>query len=224
MKLLEQLAARGGGCVFDCDGTLVDSEPVHAMALQTALQEHGITLSVEELVRRFAGVDNPSIIRRLNAAHGTSIGEVFLHGVEQRTLALMASHAAPMAHAEGLLRRLARAAVPMAVASNSTRPLVEAALAGAGLAGYFGDRIVSREQVARPKPAPDLYLAAAHLLKRDPRRCLAIDDSEHGVRAAVAAGMCVLGYAGRPDAAASLAQAGAHHVVSDLAQVLELTG
>ncbi len=101
-------------------------------------------------------------------------------------------HLPPFEDAAATVAALARAGVPQGVASTSKRDRVDLALQRSGLADSFG-AVVAGDQVARPKPHPDVYLRAAELLGADPRRCVAVEDTAHGCRAAVAAGMPVLG-------------------------------
>ena len=125
---------------------------------------------------------------------------------------------APMV--DGIDAALAAIDLTTACASNSYRAYVEAALARTGLARFFGDRLFCADSVARPKPAPDVYLAAARALGVVPAQCLVVEDSVTGITAAAAAGMTVLGFVGGGHASAAQIDAlrgiGARHVFDDM--------
>jgi HAD superfamily hydrolase (TIGR01509 family) len=130
---------------------------------------------------------------------------------------LLALYEKKLTAAPGIHATLAGIRLPISVASNSPRHRVEAAFRIAGLTPYFGDRIVTFEDVARAKPAPDIYLEAARRASVPPHACLAIEDSKAGVASAVAAGCIVIGFTGLAhDGAASadaLGRLGARTVV-----------
>lgn len=171
--------------IFDCDGLLVDTEG-QWVALQDAyLSQHGATLdpatrraitgrSVEVVVTTIAGAvgkDPHRVGEELVAAHREHIGEKL----------------SPLPGALEALRAMA-AVRPVAVASNSPREMLDLKLTELGIAGVL-DASVAIEDVAEPKPAPDMYLAAARALDADPAHCLGFEDSETGAEAALAAGL-----------------------------------
>jgi len=126
----------------------------------------------------------------------------------------------------GIEAALAQVPLTKACASNSFRPYVESVLARTGLVKFFGDRLFCADAVPNPKPAPDVYLAAAQGLGLAPSACLVVEDSVTGVTAASAAGMTVLGFIGGGHASDAqidaLHAAGARHVFDDMLQLPEL--
>jgi HAD superfamily hydrolase (TIGR01509 family) len=116
--------------------------------------------------------------------------EAIVDDVVGRVLAVYREHLPLLPGAEGAVRRLA-SQWPLGLASSSNRPVIDAALAASGLAGCFA-ATVSSEEVARGKPAPDVYLAVAEALGVTPATCAAIEDSANGIRAAASAGMAVV--------------------------------
>jgi HAD superfamily hydrolase (TIGR01509 family) len=208
--------------VFDCDGTLVDSELIHAKALHGALAVIGVALSPEQIRSQSVGFANADFLRRIAEECGLTLSVNMEMIVEEIALRLIADELSPMKGANQLLNGLAENAVRLAVASNSSRRLVQRMLSVAGLSRAFGERIAVREDVAAPKPAPDLYRFAAELLSTDVEDCLAVEDSPVGVAAAQRAGIAVVGFC-PPSGAfreSDLMRAGAFAVFSDLGELL----
>ena len=125
--------------------------------------------------------------------------------------------------AEALLQRLRRSPLPLALASNSSRLELSAKLGRLGFAPFFGDRIFSFEDVARPKPHPDIYLAAAAACGAAPGDCAVVEDSPTGARAGVAAGCRVLGFCRRTEPEA-LRAVGVSALFGDLSELPGLLG
>ncbi|MGV8908830.1 MAG: HAD family hydrolase [Propionicimonas sp.] len=176
--------------IFDLDGVLADSEPVHLAAEQAAVAEHGHDLT-EAAKQPFVGLANAEIMHGLIELFGIDATVADLAAAKagyQR--ALLADLGGFPATTE-LVQRLASAAVPVAVASGSTRWNIDASLAAVGLAEYFDVR-VSAEEVPLGKPAPDVFLEAARRLGVPPESCVVVEDAVPGMLAALAAGMrCV---------------------------------
>ena len=191
---------RPGLVIFDCDGTLVDTEPIDSEVISTLLKELGLDVGPEEVGRRTVGLSDPEIWAEFEPAIGRPIPPNVLarheaminDGFEQRLL--------PVPGAVYAVQRLASAGVPVCVASNGYLKKMEVTLGVTGLAGYFGEHVFSKTQVARGKPAPDLLLYAARRMGAPPAGCVVVEDSRPGVQAAVAAGMEVLGYCPGGDA------------------------
>jgi HAD superfamily hydrolase (TIGR01509 family) len=178
--------------VFDCDGVLVDSEALGLYSLQQALLEVGVERSLDSLAR-FSGRSHSETLGELEAESGVRL---LARGIERR----MDERYVRLAKSEGLhpypavpqlLPHLAARQVLFTLASSGTRKKVLFSLQATGLASAF-PRFVCGEDVARAKPAPDLYLAAAALVGVPPADCLAVEDAPNGVRAACAAGMQVV--------------------------------
>jgi HAD superfamily hydrolase (TIGR01509 family) len=185
--------------VFDCDGLLVDTETCWSRAETQIFAEHGQPFGPEQ---------KKLVIGRTLAAAGVSMADHFGRPGEGPALAarlhdLVAVELAAGADALPGARELVlslRGRVPIAVASNSPRPFVEAALSSARLTALF-KHVVSVEDVANAKPAPDLYLVACAQLGVSPQRSVAFEDSATGVASARAAGMFVVGVPSLPGAA-----------------------
>jgi HAD superfamily hydrolase (TIGR01509 family) len=208
--------------VFDCDGTLVDSEGIHAKALQGALEELDVPLTVEEIRSQSAGIANGDYLRRVAAERHIVLRADAEGLVEDIADRLIDDEIRLIDGADSVVRRLAQRGIPLAVASNSSRRLVEHMLRAVQLAGMFAGRIATRDDVAMPKPAPDVYHYAARLLDTRSGNCLAIEDSPVGVAAARAASMRVIGFQPRSSFVpqGQLIDAGASLVIKSLGEVL----
>jgi HAD superfamily hydrolase (TIGR01509 family) len=176
--------------VFDLDGVIVDSEPVWEEVRRAYVADHGGRWR-PDTQRRLMGMSTPEWAEYLGSELGVDQppSEVARGVVEQmaeryhRSLPLMPG-------AVDAVRRMA-ARFPLGLASSSPRSLIDRVLAEADLAGAFKTTL-STEEVARGKPAPDVYLTVASRLGVDPAHCLAVEDSSNGLRSAAAAGMTVV--------------------------------
>jgi HAD superfamily hydrolase (TIGR01509 family) len=176
--------------VFDLDGVLLDSEQVWDEVREQYVRERGGRYDAE-IQREMMGMSSPEWSRFLHDQAGvpdepSAIGEEVL----RRMIARYRERLPLLPGAREAVERLA-AARPVGLASSSNRPLIDAALSLSGLASSFR-AVVSSEEVARGKPAPDVYLEAAGRLGVAPDRCAAIEDSHSGIRSASAAGMRVV--------------------------------
>jgi HAD superfamily hydrolase (TIGR01509 family) len=193
--------------VFDLDGVVVDSEQVWDDVREQLVRERGGRWS-ESAQADMMGMSSPEWSRYLHEELGLpEPPEALNEEVVRRMLARYREDLPLLEGAVDAVRRLA-GSFPLAVASSSNRPLIEAVLQTAGIGDLFA-AVVSSEEVARGKPAPDVYLEAARQLGVAPGRCAAVEDSSNGLRAAHAAGMRVLAYPNRhyPPAADALAVA-----------------
>lgn len=181
----------GLGLIFDLDGVIIDSMPLHQRAWQRYLEVTGIGSSEsldfmhgqrnEEIVRGLLG---PEADIQTVIAHGAAKEQMYRAMLRERLGEhLVAGIAQWLEHVSG---------APIALATNAERANVDFVLDGGSLRPYF-DAIVDGSQVERPKPAPDVYLRAARLLEIPPSNCIVFEDSPVGVAAAVAAGMRVVG-------------------------------
>jgi HAD superfamily hydrolase (TIGR01509 family) len=176
--------------VFDMDGVLIESEEIWDTVRETYVRERGGRYD-EEIQRAMMGMSSREWSRYLHETAGlTESPETINADVVQRMLAAYHDHLPLLEGAVAAVHRLA-ARYPLAVASSSNRPLIDAVLDVSGLQGSF-QATVSSEEVARGKPAPDVYLEAARRLGVAPERCAAIEDSHSGIRSAGAAGMLVV--------------------------------
>lgn len=177
--------------VFDLDGVLLDSEPLHFRAARRVFDSFGHALSEDEY-RRSIGLGAVETWTAWKARHGLApeVAELIARD-EKARLEEIRRGVDPIPAAVAMARNLQAAAVPLAIASSSTPETIDAELAALDLTEVFPLR-VSGEHVAQSKPAPDVYLRAAALLGLPPHACIAIEDSPVGVRSAKAAGLtCV---------------------------------
>ena len=178
--------------IFDMDGVMVDSNPLHREAWAAFNLRYGIT-TTPEMHERMYGRRNDEIVRDF-FGDGLTAEEVGARGHAKEALYrdMMAERIEGML-VPGLRRFLERHRdLPMAVASNAEPQNIDLLLDGARLRPYFR-AVVDGHQVSRPKPFPDIFLRAAKLLNSDPADCIVFEDSHYGVAAGVAAGMRVIG-------------------------------
>lgn len=176
--------------VFDLDGVLVDSEPVWERVRRQVVAEHGGHWAADAQ-QRLMGMSTAEWARYLSQDLGVGLPpQTVAAMVIDQVKARYEAQVPVMPGAAGAVRRLA-ARWPLGLASSSPPVLIGAALNGAGLAGCFAVTM-STQQVARGKPAPDIYLAVTDQLGHLPQRCAAVEDSANGIRSAVAAGLAVI--------------------------------
>ncbi|MBC9247303.1 HAD family hydrolase [Paracoccus sp. 11-3] len=196
--------------IFDCDGVLVDSEPLSIAELGDTLRAAGAVITNDEMFARMIGRSVASIVDIVRQEQGVDATPL-LPDYRRRLAQRFQQELYPIpgiAHALLELQSL-----PKAVASSSTPARIAQSLELTGLAGFFGTRVYSAVQVQNGKPAPDLFLLAARELAVPPENCIVIEDSGAGVRAAKAAGMYCIGLLG-----------GSHAQASGLAQKLPQSG
>ena len=172
--------------IFDCDGVLVDSESASAAAWRAALARFGYHIDAVTFAG-FVGTTDRALAVAFAAHVGAGVDEV-LSAAEEEMRLIAGQGLNAFADAVALVERLA---VPIGVASNSDRWRLEVVLSAAGVRSLF-DVTVAGDEVAEPKPAPDVYLRVATLLGINPGDCVVIEDSPTGVVAARAAGMSVV--------------------------------
>jgi HAD superfamily hydrolase (TIGR01509 family) len=200
--------------LFDLDGTLVDTDPVHYRAWREALAEHGVAIDEASYARRVSGRHNPDIVADLLPSLDAAAREALIERKEARFREL-APRLTPLAGAAELLRRARAAGVATAVVSNAPRPNALFMLRAIDLEEAV-DALVLSDEVAAAKPDPAPYAEALRRLDCPPRGAVAFEDSPSGVRSARAAGVRVVGVATtqRPDA---LRAEGARQVIRDFA-------
>ena len=198
------MIARPAAVLFDCDGVLADSEALVNGLVAADLTARGWPITVEQCQGIFLGRAIPDMVPVIEQQVGPLPAEW-----PMELSALIADHmrrdTPPMPGARAVVQALAAAGIPLACASNSGREELLAKLEGLKLAPFFGGRVFSYQDVPRPKPAPDMYLAAAAACGADPRDCVVVEDSALGTRAGIAAGCRVMGFA--HETPASLLQA-----------------
>jgi HAD superfamily hydrolase (TIGR01509 family) len=209
--------------IFDCDGVLVDSEPLSLACLTAGLNRIGVDIDVETVRHRFAGTSMTSIMEHIARDYGTLPPPGFVEAVKAETLATFDRELKAM---RGVAEAIRSLALPVCVASSSDPVRLRHSLTLTGLLPLFSGHVFSSAQVARGKPFPDLFLFAAERMGAAPASCLVIEDSVPGVTAAVAAGMRVVGFTGgghwgHDPSGADLLRAGAGTVFSDF---MDLSG
>lgn len=188
---LDLTSFRPEGVVFDCDGLLMDTEPCWTVAESAVFAVRGLGYGPEEK-SQFIGLSVPATVA-LMAAMFDEVGREAEIEAEVLTsiVRVIGEQAEPMPGALELVAALS-GRLPIAVASNSPRVVLDVALARSGLSDAFG-AVVAADEVAVPKPGPDLYLAACERLGVRPEVSLAFEDTVTGATAANAAGMRVIG-------------------------------
>jgi HAD superfamily hydrolase (TIGR01509 family) len=206
--------------IFDMDGVLIDSEPLHFAVLSDLLARAGHTLTRAEN-EQFIGTTSEAMFSTLIARHGLS-GTVaeYIARYDETLLRVLREPHAPAPGVIALMARSRELGKRLAVASSSRRPWVEATIQSLGLADAF-DAVVTGDDVERGKPDPAIYLLTAQRLGVRPDRCVAIEDSPNGVQSARLAGMTVLGV--RTEYTAHLHLDGVARSVDSLAE-LDLSG
>ncbi|MEM9132646.1 MAG: HAD family hydrolase [Actinomycetota bacterium] len=210
--------------IFDCDGVLVDSETLIVDIEARMLTAAGFPLTRENVIERFVGLSYGVMMDRLEAEFGRPVPLDLKQQVEQAALDELALNVTAVPGIAEVLKGLHAADRARCVASSSDLSRITMTMDVAGVSAWFDPaHIFSVQMVERPKPAPDVFLHAAAELGSNPDRCLVVEDSPHGVEAALAAGMDVVGltaggHAG-PVQHQRLVDAGAGHVFATTAEL-----
>ncbi len=179
--------------IFDCDGVLVDSEPISMRLLLETLGEAGLTLDADEAHARFLGRSLASTREILARDFGVVLSDEALAAMRHRLYAAFRAELQPIPYIAETLDRLP---CVFCVASSSQPERIELSLSATGLWPRFAGRAFSATMVRHGKPAPDLFLYAAETLGYAPSACLVVEDSPAGITAAQAAGMRVVAFTG----------------------------
>jgi len=180
--------------IFDCDGVLIDSEGPSCRLVARVAREHGIGVSDEESIERFAGKALAQVKRELEAETGHDLGADYVAVMQDKLVELMRDEAVPIDGAAAMLEGVAALGLPFRVGSNSSWPEMEVKFDRVGFSPLFPrHRVHSARDMMRPKPDPYVFLHAAAEENIDPSCCVVIEDSDTGVQAAHDAGMaCIL--------------------------------
>jgi HAD superfamily hydrolase (TIGR01509 family) len=209
-----------GLIIFDCDGVLVDSEPIAHGLLAQMMTDLGHPMTTAESVEKFAGRSLADTLPLIEGVLGRSIPDQIGQHYSRLLLERLGRDLKPIA---GVKKAVAMLRHPRCVASSSSLERIHLSLEVTGLSSLFGSNIFSATQVTRGKPAPDLYLLAATKMGVAPQDCVVIEDSALGVTAGRAAGMEVIGFTGgthsMADAARHLSSAGVYHIVSSMTEL-----
>jgi len=211
--------------LFDCDGVLVDSEIIAAEVESKLLRDSGFDITAEDMCIRFAGMDWKSILLTIEQEADIPVSAQLLDKSEKLLDAALLRRVKMI---EGVRYALAKLTEQRCICSNSSTPRLDLMLTKVGLKPFFEGHIYSAKDLGpdRTKPKPDIYLHGAKQFGADPSRCLVIEDSIHGVHAARAAGMRVIGFTGGshtyPTHADRLTDAGAETVISRMVELPQM--
>ncbi len=189
--------------IFDCDGVLIDSEVISARMLIAELGCHGVAMDMAFVTRHFLGRSYPVVLKEVRERWGVVLPERFEADYRARLLSAFARDLKPMPGVREVIERLGGR---YCLATSSSPERLARSLEITGLAPLFAGLCFTASEVARGKPAPDLFLHAAARMGADPARCVVVEDSLNGLRAGLAAGMEVWRFVG-----------GSHLAGSDLA-------
>jgi HAD superfamily hydrolase (TIGR01509 family) len=201
--------------IFDCDGVLVDSEFITNRVFCAMLGELGLEVSLDEMFETCVGRTMPYCYEVVTRMLGRPVPTHFDDELNRRTTVALKRELKPVAGVESVLDALDARAVPYCVASSGTHEKMRTTLSITGLWPRFAGKLYSVTEVAHAKPAPDVYLHAANRQGAPADRCYVVEDSPTGVRAGVAAGMTVFGYAGHTPPG-RLLQSGAHQIIDEM--------
>jgi HAD superfamily hydrolase (TIGR01509 family) len=182
-----------GLVIFDCDGVLVDSEPLAMRVLLETVRAAGATIDAASAYEHFLGRSLASVSQILRTDYGVHLEAGSLDAMRAKLYQLFRMELKPI---PGVVKALGALTTPFCVASSSQMERIRLALEVTGLARFFGQRLYSASMVAQGKPAPDLFLHAARQMGVDPMRVVVVEDSPAGVHAATRAGMRVLAFTG----------------------------
>jgi HAD superfamily hydrolase (TIGR01509 family) len=203
--------------IFDCNGVLVDSEPLATAIVSQEFIRAGFNLTPDVVARYFTGRRQADMFAEVEIASGRKLPQDFAATVANATLRKFRAELRATAHVAHALSWLRG---PKCVASSSTLDRMRVSLETTDLIRFFEPNLFSAADVPNGKPAPDLFLHAAAKMRVNPGDCLVVEDSPAGVAAAVAAGMTVIGFVGGSHAGAKLGNhlrtAGARAVISDM--------
>ncbi|MHA1539987.1 MAG: HAD family hydrolase [Alphaproteobacteria bacterium] len=213
--------------IFDCDGVLVDSEPISCRIVAEAFTAVGYPISTEDYIHNFVGKSITTVMKMVTEEHGLIFPDGFYwEGIKPKTIAAFEQELQPI---DGIIDVLSGVTLPKVIASSSELERIKFSLRKTGVIDHFEEEnIYSAQMVKRGKPFPDLFLHVAAEQGVDPADCLIIEDSVAGVQAATAAGIDVLGFTGgshiysKPDHAARLTKHGAKDTFSKMSDLLSL--
>lgn len=215
-------AGRPALVIFDCDGVLVDSEAIAHRVIAQMLTEAGWPVSPSQAHDLFVGGTVAAVVEEARR-HVAGLPGDYVEQIYARLYAALETTPAVPGVVEAL-DALDAAALPYAVGSNGPHAKMAITLASAGLIDRLRGKIVSREDVPRPKPAPDVFLEAAARVGAPPARTLVVGDSRADIAASAAAGMRFLGYAGTGGGDRSLFEGQGRDWIDDLRRLPQHLG
>lgn len=179
--------------IFDCDGVIVDSESITDRVMQASFERYGLTLGTDEIARLFVGGTMQGAMDNAIAL-GAALPSNWLDLIYPEIFEALEREVEAVPNVGVVLDALDAAGIPYAIGSNGPHAKMDVTLRCTGLKERFKGRIYSREDVAKGKPAPDVYLKAANDAGIAPERCVVVEDSATGAKAGVAAGMFTFGF------------------------------
>ncbi|WP_437501949.1 HAD family hydrolase [Sorangium sp. So ce1099] len=179
--------------IFDCDGTLVDSERLGNEVLVEHVAGYGVSMTVDEATALFRGCKMADCVAALEARAGRALPPSFVAELRRRTATAFRERLRPM---DGALALVSALSIPFCVASSGPREKIELSLSVTGLLPFFSGRIFSSYEVGAWKPDPGLFLHAAGAMGVPPSECVVVEDSGPGIAAGLAAGMTVVALLG----------------------------
>ncbi|GJD19755.1 HAD family hydrolase [Rivularia sp. IAM M-261] len=204
--------------IFDCDGVLVDSETIINRIFAEMLTEVGFPITYTEVNQQLKGKSLKTCLEIIEQTYRKPMPKDFAERCKEREFAAFQQELQPVS---GITEILEQITLPKCVASNSSHRHIQLVLNLTGLIHKFHEKLYSVNDVARPKPFPDIYLYAAQQMNTNPESCVVIEDSVSGVQAAYKAGMTVFGYVHDSDGAA-LTAAGAKIIFNDMHKLPQL--
>ncbi len=179
--------------IFDCDGVLVDSEPISNRIISKYLSQHGLATSPQKALELFAGGSLSKVGEYYQKQTGQPIGSDFESTYRDQCKIAFAEELEAVPGVQAMLQQIQ---IPKCVGSNGPAYKIKFNLDKTGLRSFFGDKLYSAYDIQHWKPEPHLYLHAAKEMGVAPVDCVVVEDSLHGVEAGIAAGMKVFGFTG----------------------------
>lgn len=207
--------------IFDCDGVLVDSEPLANAVFAEYLNAHGLDMPLEEVMERFVGLSLKTCAEIALRDYRVRLPDDFIPELRRLTEIALAGKVRGLPNVRSAVERMG---LPVCVASSGEHSKMTLTLTTSGLIDLFEGRLHSATEVENGKPAPDLFLYAAGKMGFDPAQCVVVEDSPYGVQGAVAAGMRAIGFCGGGHRdlmrdSPMLVEAGAEIVIDDMARL-----
>jgi HAD superfamily hydrolase (TIGR01509 family) len=211
------------GIIFDFDGVIADSEVLANLVLAEAVSSLGLPTTLDDSIARYMGKRWVEVVSAVEAGTGQTLPQDFLDALKLATLGRFREALQPVPGALDFITKFAT--LPRCIASSSSAERLQLCTDVLAIGHHFPNTVFSADLVPRGKPHPDIFLYAADKIGVAPEHCLVIEDSPNGVRAGLAAGMCVVGLCAgahiRTGHAERLREAGAEHVFDSWPEVGE---
>ncbi|WEL23721.1 HAD family hydrolase [Candidatus Nanohalovita haloferacivicina] len=180
--------------VFDMDGVIAETEKFHTEAKQEVLADHGIETDAEELEEKYAGTPSENMFKQVFKEHNIDADHEEAAARKRQTYhEIIQGQIHEIEGAKALIQELSENH-ELVLASSSARRNIQMILKSTGLEEYFIETLSAKDEGINGKPEPDIYLEAAEILEEKPENCVAIEDSDNGIKSAKKAGMKVVGF------------------------------